>query len=98
MVSRHLGELEEAKRNFFKLNEMLLNNVQVLTQLAAIYESTEDTAQAIDLYTQANNLEPTDPAILLKLANICDSEGDKLQAFQWHLDVVIKFYYENFFI
>lgn len=66
---------------------MLVNNVQVLTQLAAIYESTDDTAQAIDLYTQANNLEPTDPSILLQLANIYDAEGDKSQAFQCHYDV-----------
>lgn len=87
LVSRHLGELEEAKRHFFKLNEMLLNNVQVLIQLASIYEMEEDTAQAIDLYTQASNLESSDPAILQRLANIYDLEGDKSQAFQCNSDV-----------
>ncbi|KAI1722263.1 tetratricopeptide repeat domain-containing protein [Ditylenchus destructor] len=86
LVCRHLGDLEEAKRCFFKLNEMLLNNVQVLTQLAAIYEQQEDTAQAIDLFTQASNLAPTDPAILNKLSHIYEAEGDKSQAFQCHYD------------
>ena len=51
------------------------------------YESVEDMSQSIDLYTQANSLTPTDPAILAKLANIYDSEGDKSQAFQCHYDV-----------
>lgn len=72
---------------------MLLNNVQVLVQLASIYETQDDTAQAIELYTQANNLCPSDPAILLKLAQIYDREGDKSQAFQYHYDVII---YLNF--
>lgn len=50
----------------------------------------ENTAQAIELYSQANSLAPTDPAILSKLASIYDNEGDKSQAFQCHYDV--RFY------
>jgi hypothetical protein len=34
LVCRSIGQLDEAKRHFFKLNEMLVNNVQVLLQLA----------------------------------------------------------------
>lgn len=79
--------MEEAKKYFYKLNDMLLNNVQVLIQLASIYELQNDSAQAIELYTQANNLCPSDPAILLKLAQIYDIEGDKSQAFQYYYDV-----------
>lgn len=74
------------------------------------YELQGETNQAIELYTQANvcweleiffihftfyqNLVPSDPAILLKLANLYDVEGDKSQAFQCHYDVnhlIIKF-------
>lgn len=55
--------------------------------LAYRYELLEDTAQAIELYSQANSLAPTDPAILSKLANIYDAAGDKSQAFQCYYDV-----------
>jgi tetratricopeptide (TPR) repeat protein len=51
------------------------------------YEQLEDTAQAIELFTQASNLAPTDPGILAKLGELYDSEGDKSQAFQCHYDV-----------
>lgn len=86
MVSKQLNDLEEAKRCFFKLNGMLANNVQILIQLAEIYELQGQKAQSMELYTQANNLSPTDPAILFKLAKLYDAEGDKTQAFQCHLD------------
>lgn len=49
----------------------------------------EDTAQAIELYSQANSLAPSDPAILAHLAAIYDREGDKTQAFQCNYDVLI---------
>ena len=52
------------------------------------YESLEDTAQAIELYSQANSLAPSDPAILARLAAIYDAEGDKTQAFQSNYDVM----------
>lgn len=62
---------------------MLINNAQVVTQLASIYESIEDSAQALELYSQASSLVPNDPGILLKLGELYDSEGDKSQAFQF---------------
>lgn len=34
LVCRAMGELEEAKRHFFKLNDMVMNSGQVLVQLA----------------------------------------------------------------
>lgn len=33
LVHRSLGQLEDAKRQFFKLNEMMANNVQVKPNL-----------------------------------------------------------------
>ncbi len=51
------------------------------------YEQQEDYAQAIELYSQANNLSPSDPAILQRLAALYDAEGDKPQAFQCNYDV-----------
>jgi intraflagellar transport protein 88 len=62
---------------------MLINNAQVITQLASIYESIEDSAQALELYSQASSLVPNDPGLLLKLGELYDSEGDKSQAFQF---------------
>jgi intraflagellar transport protein 88 len=46
------------------------------------YESIEDNAQALELYSQASSLVPSDPALLSKLGEIYDNEGDKSQAFQ----------------
>lgn len=57
------------------------------------YESLEDSSQAIDLYTQAHNLAPTDPGILAKLGELYDKEGDKSQAFQCHYDVRIRHHF-----
>lgn len=65
----------------------MINTVTSKAQKNCRYELLEDTAQAIELYSQANSLAPTDPAILSKLANIYDGEGDKSQAFQCHYDV-----------
>ncbi|VDM53173.1 unnamed protein product [Angiostrongylus costaricensis] len=86
LVCRQLGNVEQALEFFYRLHNILLNNVQVLCQLASIYESLEDTAQAIELYSQANSLAPSDPAILARLAAIYDAEGDKTQAFQSNYD------------
>lgn len=52
------------------------------------YEYMEDSGQAIELYSQANSLAPTDPSILTKLSNIYESEQDKTQAFQCLYDVI----------
>ncbi|KAI3409988.1 Tetratricopeptide repeat [Globodera pallida] len=87
LVCKALNELEEAKKHFFKLNEMVLHNEQVLVQLAQIYEQQGNNAQAIELYTQASSICPTDPTILARLANLYEAEGDKGQAFQCHYDV-----------
>ncbi|KAI6182319.1 hypothetical protein M3Y97_00367200 [Aphelenchoides bicaudatus] len=75
LISREIGDFEGALSSFYKLNNMLMNNAQVLTQLASI-------AQALELYSQASSLVPSDPAILSKLGEIYDNEGDKSQAFQ----------------
>lgn len=65
---------------------MLVNNVQVLLQLAEIYEQQGEISQSIELYTQASSLAPTDPAILERMAAFYEAEGDKAQAFQCHYD------------
>eukprot|EP00080_Pristionchus_pacificus_P009379 PDM69399.1 osm-5 [Pristionchus pacificus] len=82
LIYKKAQNLESALDYFYKLNNMLRNNVQVLCQLASIYEYMEDSGQAIELYSQANSLAPTDPSILTKLSNIYESEQDKTQAFQ----------------
>ncbi|VDK87057.1 unnamed protein product [Litomosoides sigmodontis] len=72
-VQRLQGKLEVALENFYKLHNIF-------------YELLNDRAQAIELYSQANSLAPTDPAILSKLASIYDAECDRSQAFQCHYD------------
>ncbi|GMT29246.1 hypothetical protein PFISCL1PPCAC_20543, partial [Pristionchus fissidentatus] len=82
LIHKKAHNLENALDCFYKLDKMLRNNVQVVCQLASIYEFMEDSGQAIELYSQANSLAPTDPSILSKLSQIYESEQDKSQAFQ----------------
>lgn len=49
-----------------------------------------DSAQALELYSQANSLAPSDPSIYAKLASLYENEGDKSQAFQCYSDVCTK--------
>ena len=64
LVSREIDDFETALSSFYKLNNMLTNNVQVLTQLASIYESIKDYGQANDLYLQASSLFATFSIVL----------------------------------
>lgn len=86
LVCRLLGQLDEAKRNFFKLNDMLAHEPQVLIQLAEIYNQQGEHSQAIELFTQASTLAPTDPSILERLASIYENFGDNSTAFQYFRD------------
>lgn len=69
------------------LHDCYVSDYMLLNRFTFSYETLEDVGQAIELYSQANNLCPTDPAILTKLADLFDAEGDKTQAFQCHYDV-----------
>ncbi|KAI6203458.1 hypothetical protein M3Y94_00559000 [Aphelenchoides besseyi] len=89
LVSRKIDDWESAKNSFYKLNNMLINNVQVLTQLALLYEENKEYEQARDFYNQASTLAPTDPAIQSKLANLYDIEGNKSDAFVWNVEETI---------
>ena len=50
-----------------------------------------DTAQAIEWFMQLIGIVPTDAAILQRLGEMYDAEGDKSQAFQYHYDVSFVF-------
>lgn len=50
------------------------------------YESLGTFDQAMEWYQQMATLIPTDPHLLSKIGEICDNEGDKQQAFQYHSD------------
>ena len=47
----------------------------------------EDTAQATEWFMQLIGIVPTDPAILARLGELYDNEGDKSQAYQYHYEV-----------
>ncbi|KAI6234411.1 hypothetical protein M3Y99_00791700 [Aphelenchoides fujianensis] len=87
LVCRELNDFEAALTSFYKLNNMLVNNVQVLTQLASLYESIADWEQARELYNQASNYAETDPAIQAKLADLYDIEGNKSDAFTYYTEL-----------
>ena len=50
----------------------------------------EDTPQATEWFMQLIGIVPTDPAILARLGELYDNEGDKSQAYQYHYEV--RFY------
>ncbi|CAK5044807.1 unnamed protein product [Meloidogyne enterolobii] len=65
---------------------MLAHEPQVLIQLAEIYNQQGEHSQAIELFTQASTLAPTDPSILERLASIYENFGDNSTAFQYFRD------------
>ena len=48
-----------------------------------------ESAQATEWFLQLLGVVPTDAAILQRMGEMCDAEGDKSQAFQYHYDVSI---------
>ena len=62
------------------------NSIQVLYQIANLYELLGDIDQAIEWYLQLLGLTPSDPVILQKMGALFDNEGDKQQAYQYHFD------------
>ena len=74
------------------LNELINNSkvlskfIQVLYQIANLYELLGDIDQAIEWYLQLLGLTPSDPVILQKMGALFDNEGDKQQAYQYHFD------------
>ncbi|CAD5208513.1 unnamed protein product [Bursaphelenchus xylophilus] len=85
LLSKETNDLETAINSYYKLRSILPNNVQVLIQLASLYEGS-DKQQAIDFYSDASSLAPNDPAILYKLGQLYDSMGDKSAAFNYMND------------
>ncbi|CAD5205686.1 unnamed protein product [Bursaphelenchus okinawaensis] len=80
LIGKETNDLETAINSFYKLNSILPNNIQVLLQLASLYEGS-DKQQALHFYADASSLAPNDPAILYKLGQLYDSMGDKSAAF-----------------
>lgn len=46
-----------------------------------------ESAQATEWFLQLLGVVPTDAGILQRMGEMCDAEGDKSQAFQYHYDV-----------
>ena len=47
-----------------------------------------EPAQATEWFLQLLGVVPTDATILQRMGEMCDAEGDKSQAFQYHYDVI----------
>ena len=47
----------------------------------------DESAQATEWFLQLLGVVPTDASILQRMGEMCDAEGDKSQAFQYHYDV-----------
>ena len=58
----------------------------------------EDTPQATEWFMQLIGIVPTDPAILARLGELYDNEGDKSQAYQYHYEVRFYIYYGRYHV
>lgn len=81
-VARSNMNLNELMNNFNVISKF----IQVLYQIANLYELLGDIDQAIEWYLQLLGLTPSDPVILQKMGALFDNEGDKQQAYQYHFD------------
>ncbi len=66
---------------------MIPDTPEVVSQIAQLYESAGDIAQALEWYQLLISIVPTDPDALARIAELFDKDNDKSQAYQHMLEV-----------
>ena len=81
LATKALLQYEESLRVFKRLQTMI-DSVEVIYQLANLYDLVGRHDMAVEWFRKA----PTDPAILARLGTIFVKEDDESQAFHYHLE------------
>jgi intraflagellar transport protein 88 len=84
VVNKRLGDNASALGLFEKLHAILPNSVEVLWQIADLFDSANQSRTAIKWFKILNALVPTDPTVLARIGNIYLKEEDEAQAFHYH--------------
>ena len=88
LAHKKLGEIDLALDAFHKLNAIIPDTPEVVSQLAQLYDRAGDVAQALEWLQMLISISPTDPDALARAAELFDKDGDKSQAYQHMLEVV----------
>ena len=84
VVNKRLGEHPQALGLFEKLHTIIPNSVEVMWQIADLYDQTSQSRSAIKWFKILNARVPTDPSVFARIGNIYLKEDDEAQAFHYH--------------
>jgi intraflagellar transport protein 88 len=81
LVSKVMGEYEQAMQVFKKLNQLIPKAPEVVFELSDCAEKMGDLPLAIEWIHRLINILPSDPAVWRRLGSIWDRDGNETQAF-----------------
>lgn len=86
IVSKLLGQYEEALQVFDKLHRIVPKSPEVAFEISDCYDKAGAVPQAIEWLHRLLNVLPTDPAIWRRLGSIWDRDNNEKQAFQCYCE------------
>ncbi|EAY01380.1 TPR Domain containing protein [Trichomonas vaginalis G3] len=86
VVSKMMGQYEEALQVFEKLNRIIPKAPEVAFEISDCYEKAGFNTNAIEWLHRLINIQPKDPAIWRRLGAIWDRDQNEAQAFQCYTE------------
>jgi len=84
VVSKRLGDHARALGLFEKLHAILPSSIEVVWQIADLFDNSNQPRTAIKWFKILNARVPTDPGVLARIGNLYLKEEDEAQAFHYH--------------
>ena len=84
VVTKRLGDHARALGLFEKLHAILPSSIEVVWQIADLFDISNQPRAAIKWFKILNARVPTDPGVLARIGNIYLKEEDEAQAFHYH--------------
>jgi tetratricopeptide (TPR) repeat protein len=84
VVNKRLGETPSALGLFEKLHQIIPNSVEVMWQIADLFDASSQSRPAIKWFKILSSRVPTDPSVLARIGNIYLKDDDEAQAFHYH--------------
>ena len=84
VVTKRLGDHARALGLFEKLHAILPSSIEVVWQIADLFDISNQPRPAIKWFKILNARVPTDPGVLARIGNIYLKEEDEAQAFHYH--------------
>ena len=69
---------------FEKLHQIIPNSVEVMWQIADLFDASSQSRPAIKWFKILSSRVPTDPSVLARIGNIYLKDDDEAQAFHYH--------------